>query len=75
MIPTLLILLQMDPHAAPLFGVASSSNYVPPAAFGVGSVTEVFPTDPNTPFSAAEKSKKVCLLFSLACVFISNVFV
>ena len=71
----LILLLQMDPHAAPLFGVASSSNYVPPAAFGVGSVTEVFPTDPNTPFSVAEKSKKVCLLFSLACVFISNLFV
>ncbi|RLM65180.1 serine/arginine repetitive matrix protein 2 isoform X2 [Panicum miliaceum] len=49
---------QMDPHAAPLFGAASSSNYAPPAAFGVGSVTEVFPTDPNTPFSVAEKSKK-----------------
>jgi len=51
---------QMDPsvHAAPLFGAASSSSYVPPAAFGVGSVTEVFPTDPNTPFSVAEKSKK-----------------
>jgi len=49
---------QMDPHAAPLFGAASSSNYAPPAAFGVDSVTEVFPTDPNTPFSAAEKSKK-----------------
>ncbi|KAG2569497.1 hypothetical protein PVAP13_7NG424100 [Panicum virgatum] len=49
---------QMDPHAAPLFGAASSSNYAPPAAFGVGSVTEVFPTDPNTPFSAAEKTKK-----------------
>ncbi|PUZ49329.1 hypothetical protein GQ55_7G317600 [Panicum hallii var. hallii] len=49
---------QMDPHAAPLFGAASSSNYAPPATFGVGSVTEVFPTDPNTPFSVAEKSKK-----------------
>ncbi|OEL31924.1 hypothetical protein BAE44_0007061 [Dichanthelium oligosanthes] len=49
---------QMDPHAAPLFGAASSSNYVPSAAFGAGSVTEVFPTDPNTPFSVAEKSKK-----------------
>jgi hypothetical protein len=64
----------MDPHAAPLFGAASSSNYAPPATFGVGSVTEVFPTDPNTPFSVAEKSKKVCLLFSLARVFISNLF-
>jgi hypothetical protein len=62
----------MDPHAAPLFGAASSSNYAPPAAFGVGSVTEVFPTDPNTPFSIAEKSKKVCLLVFLPCVFISN---
>ncbi|CAN6236539.1 unnamed protein product [Urochloa humidicola] len=49
---------QMDPHAAPLFGATSSSNYVPPAAFGVGSVTDVFPTDPNTPFSGSEKSKK-----------------
>ncbi|KAJ1273301.1 hypothetical protein BS78_06G269700 [Paspalum vaginatum] len=51
---------QMDPsmHAAPLFGTVSSSNYVPPVAFGVGSVTEMFPTDPNTPFSVAEKSKK-----------------
>ncbi|XP_062184503.1 uncharacterized protein LOC133888325 isoform X2 [Phragmites australis] len=51
---------QMDPsvHAAPLFGAVSGSNYVPPAAFGVGSVTEVFPTDPNTLFSVAEKSKK-----------------
>ncbi|WVZ87546.1 hypothetical protein U9M48_034168 [Paspalum notatum var. saurae] len=51
---------QMDPsmHAAPLFGAMSSSNYVPPAAFGVGTVTEMFPTDPNTPFSVAEKSKK-----------------
>ncbi|CAD6259193.1 unnamed protein product [Miscanthus lutarioriparius] len=51
---------QMNPsvHVAPLFGAASSSSYVPPAAFGVGSVTEVFPTDPNTPFSVAEKSKK-----------------
>jgi hypothetical protein len=73
-ITTLLISLQMDPHAAPLFGAASSSNYAPPATFGVGSVTEVFPTDPNTPFSVAEKSKKVCLLFSLARVFISNLF-
>ncbi|ONM12607.1 cyclin-related [Zea mays] len=51
---------QMDPsvHAAPLFGAASSSSYVSPAAFGVGNVTEVFPTDPNTPFSVADKSKK-----------------
>ncbi|CAO2036881.1 unnamed protein product [Urochloa humidicola] len=49
---------QMDPHAAPLFGAASSSNYVPPPAFGIGSVTDVFPADPNTPFSVAEKSKK-----------------
>ncbi|CAN6241259.1 unnamed protein product [Urochloa humidicola] len=49
---------QMDPHAAPLFGAASSSNYVPPPAFGIGSVTDVFPTDPNMPFSVAEKSKK-----------------
>ncbi|CAL5029509.1 unnamed protein product [Urochloa decumbens] len=49
---------QMDPHAAPIFGAASSSNYAPPAAFGVGSVTDMFPTDTNTPFSVAEKSKK-----------------
>ncbi|KAL6651877.1 hypothetical protein ACP70R_010802 [Stipagrostis hirtigluma subsp. patula] len=51
---------QMDPsvHAAPLFGAVSGSNYVPPAAFGVGSVTEVFPTDANNPFNVAEKSKK-----------------
>ncbi|TVU16454.1 hypothetical protein EJB05_40020, partial [Eragrostis curvula] len=51
---------QMDPsvHAAPLFGAVSGSNYVPPAAFGAGSITEVFPTDPNTPLNAAEKSKK-----------------
>lgn len=62
----------MDPHAAPLFVAASSSNYVPHAAFGVGSVTEVFPTDPNTPFSVAEKSKKVWLLFLMPHVFISN---
>jgi beta-arabinofuranosyltransferase len=48
-------------HVAPLFGAMSGSNYVPPAAFGVGSVTDVFPTDPNTPFNAAEKSKKVNL--------------
>ncbi|KAL6844123.1 hypothetical protein ACP4OV_025796 [Aristida adscensionis] len=51
---------QMDPsvHGAPLFGAVSGSNYVPPAAFGVGSVTEVFPTDANNPFNVAEKSKK-----------------
>jgi hypothetical protein len=66
----------MDPslHAAPLFGAASSSSYVPPAAFGVGSVTEVFPTDPNTPFSVAEKSKKVCLHFFLPCASFSDFF-
>lgn len=63
-----LLILQMDP----LFGAASSSNYVPPAAFGVGSVTEVFPTDPNTPFSIAEKSKKVCLHFFLLHASLSN---
>ncbi|CAM0902198.1 unnamed protein product [Alopecurus aequalis] len=49
---------QMDPslHAGPLFGALSGSNYVPPAAFGVGSLTEVFPTDANAFF--AERSKK-----------------
>ncbi|KAM3370756.1 hypothetical protein ACQJBY_018218 [Aegilops geniculata] len=51
---------QMDPslHAGPLFGALSGSNYVPPAAFGVGSVTEAFPTDANTLFNVAERSKK-----------------
>ncbi|XP_062227012.1 uncharacterized protein LOC133925170 [Phragmites australis] len=51
---------QMDPsvHPAPLFGAVPGSNYVPPTAFGVGNVAEVFPTDPNTPFNVAEKSKK-----------------
>ncbi|GJN01447.1 hypothetical protein PR202_ga18714 [Eleusine coracana subsp. coracana] len=50
----------MDPsvHATPHFGAISGANYVPPASFGVGTVTDVFPTDPNTPFNAAEKSKK-----------------
>jgi beta-arabinofuranosyltransferase len=62
----------MDPsvHAAPLFGAASSSSYVSPAAFGVGNVTEVFPTDPNTPFSVADKSKKVRLHFFPAMHFL-----
>ena len=51
----------MDPslHAGPLFGALSGSNYIPPAAFGVGSVTEAFPTDANTLFNVAERSKKV----------------
>ncbi|KAF7004168.1 hypothetical protein CFC21_019412 [Triticum aestivum] len=51
---------QMDPslHAGPLFGALSGSNYIPPAAFGVGSVTEAFPTDANTLFNVAERSKK-----------------
>ncbi|XP_044326387.1 cylicin-1 isoform X2 [Triticum aestivum] len=51
---------QMDPslHAGPLFGALSGSSYVPPAAFGVGSVTEAFPTDANTLFNVAERSKK-----------------
>lgn len=51
---------QMDPslHGGPLFGALSGSNYVPPAAFGVGSVTEAFPTDANTLFNVAERSKK-----------------
>lgn len=51
---------QMDPslHAGPLFGALSGSNYVPPAAFGVGSVTEAFPTDANPFFNVAERSKK-----------------
>uniref|UniRef100_A0ACD5V2G3 Uncharacterized protein n=1 Tax=Avena sativa TaxID=4498 RepID=A0ACD5V2G3_AVESA len=49
---------QMDPslHTGPLFGALSGSNYVPPAAFGVPSLTEVFPTDSNPFF--AERSKK-----------------
>ncbi|XP_048559585.1 cylicin-1-like isoform X3 [Triticum urartu] len=51
---------QMDPslHAGPLFGALSGSNYIPPAAFGVGSVTEAFPTDANALFNVAERSKK-----------------
>ncbi|PNT62070.1 hypothetical protein BRADI_5g24937v3 [Brachypodium distachyon] len=51
---------QMDPsvHAAPLFGAVAGSNYVPPAAFGFGSVTEAFPTDASTLFNVAERSKK-----------------
>ncbi|XP_047063559.1 histone-lysine N-methyltransferase SETD1A-like [Lolium rigidum] len=49
---------QMDPslHTGPLFGALSGSNYVPPAVFGVGSLTEAFPTDANPLF--AERSKK-----------------
>uniref|UniRef100_A0A0E0PF78 Uncharacterized protein n=1 Tax=Oryza rufipogon TaxID=4529 RepID=A0A0E0PF78_ORYRU len=51
---------QMDPsvHAAPLFGAVSGSSYIPPAAFGVGNVTEAFPVDANTPFNVTERSKK-----------------
>ncbi|KAM3390336.1 hypothetical protein ACQJBY_012123 [Aegilops geniculata] len=51
---------QMDPslHAGPLFGALSGSNYVPPAAFGAGSVTEAFPADANTLFNVAERSRK-----------------
>lgn len=72
---SILLNIQMDPsvHAVPLFGAASGSVYVPPAAFGVGSV-EVFPTDPNTPFSVAEKSKKVCLHFFLPYTSFSDFF-
>jgi hypothetical protein len=58
------ILLQMDPslHTGPLFGALSGSNYVPSAAFGVGSLTEAFPTDANPFF--AERSKKVGFVMS-----------
>jgi hypothetical protein len=65
----------MDPsvHAAPLFGAVSGSSYIPPAAFGVGNVTEAFPVDANTPFNVTERSKKVSFvllfLFSSTLIF------
>ena len=62
--------LQMDHslHNGPLFGALSGSNYVPPAAFGVGSVTEAFPTDANPFFNVAERTKKVGFLCVWLCI-------
>jgi hypothetical protein len=65
-------LLQMDPslHTGPLFGALSGSNYVPPAVFGVGSLTEAFPTDANPLF--AERSKKVGFCCVWQCISLLN---
>ena len=62
------IQLQMDPSLHT--GALSGSNYVPPAAFGVGSVSEAFPTDTKHSFQCCKtvKESRFCSSIYFTCL-------